>query len=519
MNRSPLILSAALTAALLAGCVLPQSDSPASEETPASAAEPSASAAASAAGSASTPAPTERPRRANVAGRARTFATATATYTSVGFESLPGWRQDDLSQTWPAFLSSCRVLNQRGGSWNQICERARQIDGKDSLAIRAFFEREFSVYQIRDDDRRPDGVVTGYFEPEIAGSRKYKPPYIYPVYGQPEDMLYLDTRKLPPGTGVVAAQVQGREVSVLSGPNAGAQGTYTLDLSQVSRNTLDRKMRLRIEGRRLLPYYTRQEIETRGAPNSRVLAFVNSANALYEMQIQGSGRIRLPDGAILRLGYAEQNGYAFRPMLASNAKVRTRGGAIELEADDDDDESNDITAVRVRGFRLSLPASNGPVAVPGRRIAGAAGSGITDPSYVFFREIPANLDGPIGALGVPLKPGRSIAVDPRSTPLGYPVFVASRLPSSGERMQRLTIAQDTGGAIRGALRADYFFGNGRQAAQQARRMKQRGQLWVLLPRGLLIASAGPGAIRTRGGAAGDALPQCLIPDDASCVGD
>ncbi len=502
MNPSPSIRFAALAAIFLAGCaVLP--DPPKPSVLPLSATE--------------TAAP---PPGANVAGQARSFSTETATYTLTAFESLPGWQHDNFAQSWPAFLSSCGVLDQRNPVWRPICEQARQVDGKNNLAIRDFFEREFSAYQIRDDDRRPDGVVTGYFESEIAGSRKYQPPYIYPVYGQPEDMLYLNTRKLPTGKGVVAARVEGRDVLVQPGAAAGP-GVYELDLAQISRNAPDRKMRLRIEGQRLLPYYTRQEIEARGAPNARVLAFVSSANALYEMQIQGSGRIRLTDGAIIRVGYAEQNGQVFRPMLASNAKVRTRGGVIELETgDDDDDSDSDITSVRVRGFKLALPATSGPVAVPGQRIAGVAGSGNTDPSYVFFKEIAANLDGPIGALGVPLKPGRSIAVDPRSTPLGYPVFVATKAPGSGAPMRRLTVAQDTGGAIQGAVRADYFFGNGQQAAQQARRMKQRGQLWVLLPRGQVVAAADTeqsGATRTRGGAAGDNLPQCLIPDDESCT--
>jgi len=126
----------------------------------------------------------------------------------------------------------------------------------------------------------------------------------------------------------------------------------------------------------------------------------------------------------------------------------------------------------------------------------------------------------VGAFGVPLSAGRSIAVDPRSTPLGYPVFVSTRTPGSGAPMQRLTIAQDTGGAIRGAVRADYFFGNGQQAATNARRMKERGQLWILLPRGLAVAQAATSsAIRTRGGPVGANLPQCLVPSEGSCVDD
>ena len=202
--------------------------------------------------------------------------------------------------------------------------------------------------------------------------------------------------------------------------------------------------------------------------------------------------------------------------------MRTRGDAIELEADDDSasDTSADknVTAVRMRGFRLALPAKSGPVAVPGRSSTGVAGSGITDPSYVFFKTIPAKTDGPSGALGTPLQPGHSIAVDPRSIPLGYPVFVSTSLSRYGAPMQRLLMAQDTSSAVRGALRADYFFGSGQEAGRQARIMKQqRGQLWVLLPRGQAVA--GQVAIRTRGGAAGGKPPQCLVPDEDSCTND
>ncbi|WP_426391294.1 murein transglycosylase A [Variovorax sp. R-27] len=473
------------------------------------------------------------PTGASVAGQARTFSTQLATYTSVGFDSVPGWSRDDFSESWPAFLGSCKVLTGRGAEWKEVCDRALKVDGKNNNAIRGFFEGEFSAYQIRDDDRKPDGVVTGYFEPEIAGARQYGAPFIYPVYGQPDDMLFADARKLPAGNGTVAARVEGRNVVVqtgLSTRDMGAPGLFALDLSAISRDTLDRKVRLRVEGKQLLPYYTREEIETKGAPNAKVLAFVSSATALYEMQIQGSGRIKLANGDIVRVAYAEQNGQPFRPTLAqaSNGKprspVKVRGSSIELQLDDGDDDdvgAVDSGTIRTRGFTLARPVASGPVVVPGRRAAGAvSGSGIKDPSYVFFKESTSPVGGPVGAFGVPLSAGRSIAVDPRSTPLGYPVFVSTRTPGSGAPMQRLTIAQDTGGAIRGAVRADYFFGNGQQAATNARRMKERGQLWILLPRGLAVAQAAvSSAIRTRGGPVGANLPQCLVPSEGSCVDD
>lgn len=488
---------------------------------------------------ATTPAPapepdaTQRPPEAaagSVAGQARTISTRHATYTAASFDVLPGWGRDDFTAGWPVFLRSCRTLALRTPDWRGLCERASQVDGRSDAAIRRFYEREFSVYQIRDDNRRTDGVVTGYFELEIEGSRRYAPPYVYPVHATPDDMLILDTRTVPRNAGgTVAARVDGRNVLIqqgLSTRDMQARDLYALDLSDVRRSTLDRRARLRVDGRRLVPYFTRQEIETRGAPNAPVLAFVRDANELYELQVQGSGRIRLTDGGVLRVAYAEQNGHPFRPMLAASSGgkakgVRVRGGFVELELDDEEDGSDDGAAAGVltRGFALVRPARTGPVAVPGRtaRAGTTLGTGNTDPSYVFFKEEAPNLPGVVGALGVPLTAGRSIAVDPRSTPLGYPVFVSTREPGSGAPIQRLTLAQDTGGAIRGAVRADYFFGFGPDAAQSARRMKQRGQMWVLLPRGMNVAvAAGAAGPRTRG--AGVGLAECLVADDESCVG-
>ena len=470
------------------------------------------------------------PTAGSTAGQAATFSTQLANYTAAAFEAVPGWSADNFAESWPAFLESCKVLFARGPEWREVCGRARQVNGTNTGVIRTFYEREFAAYQIRDDARKTDGVVTGYFEPELSGSRRYGAPFIYPVYGQPEDMLYLDARKVPAAqrAGPMAARIDGRSVvlqSNLSTKDMSGSGIYVIDMSSLVFDTLDRKVRLRINGKQLQPYYTREEIETLGAPNAKVLAFVDSAAALYEMQVQGSGRIRMREGGeIMRVAYAEQNGHPFRPTLAtaSNGKsrVKTRGINLELESDEEGDELEE-GVVRTRGFKLAKPAVAGVVAVPGQRPGiKAAGSGNKDPSYVFFRESNEKTGGPVGAFGVPLSPGRSIAVDPRSTPLGYPVFVSTRNPTNGTPMRRLTIAQDTGGAIRGAVRADYFFGDGLQAATQARRMKERGELWLLLPRGLKVAAAAALAGKTRGG--GDAPlaeAQCLVPTEDFCVDD
>ncbi len=469
--------------------------------------------------------PPEPSTSGGTAGESTNFSTQLANYSAIEYDKLPGWSTDNFVDTWGAFLESCKVLSARGTAWRDLCARAKLVDGNSTASIRGYYEREFAAYQIRDDDRKIDGVVTGYFEPEINGSRRYGAPFIYPVYGQPDDMLYLDVRKIAASqrNGAVAARLDGRNVILqnnLSTKDMGATGIFVVDMSTLALDTLDRKVRLRASGKQLLPYYTREEIETLGVPNAKVLAFVDNANSLYEMQVQGSGRIRMREGGeIMRVSYAEQNGHPFRPNLVKSSSgkpgTKVRGGAIELDAEAEDEDD----AVRTRGFKLALPVVAGSVAVPGSTKTSKAptGSGIKDPSYVFFRESTAKSGGPVGALGVPLSPGRSIAVDPRSTPLGYPVFVSTRNPTNGTPMRRLTIAQDTGGAIRGAVRADYFFGDGPQAALQARRMKERGQLWLLLPRGMKVAAASVLGGRTRG--TSTALAQCLIPTEDICAED
>ncbi|MEP7182517.1 MAG: 3D domain-containing protein [Betaproteobacteria bacterium] len=135
-----------------------------------------------------------------------------------------------------------------------------------------------------------------------------------------------------------------------------------------------------------------------------------------------------------------------------------------------------------------------------------------DPSYVFFRQIPDSEGGPVGALGIPLTPGRSVAVDPRTTPLGFPVFISTVGPSS--TVNRLMLAQDTGGAIRGAVRADYFWGFGANAGELASRMKENGRMWLLLPRDLQL---GAGASLLTRGAGGASDAECVVPDPELCV--
>lgn len=511
------------------------------------------------------------------------FSTRYAHFEPAKWTRLPGWDEDDLGDAWKAFQRSCAALRTKS-AWAGPCARAIGLNSSKE-SVHRFFEDEFFLYQIRNTDQTAAGVITGYYEPLLSGSRTYANPNIYPVYGLPDDLLYLDMRKLPPMRrgNLVAARIDGRNVIPVLDAVPGSGGLLTLDIDNFQPDIRDKKLRLRLDGKRIVPYYTRAEIERRGLASARVLAWTDNPTALYSMQIQGSGKIRLDDGKLLRVAYREQNGHPFTPTVtASSGKtksVRTRGIGGEIVIDDDETSSQDAP-ILTRGFKLSSTASASPSvhttngvakqqdrspevdAVIAALLEGKAGQAVgkapkkapaakpsaslrpasepvtvrpatgstagqiwpaaisSDPSYVFFQEIPDTPDGPIGALGVPLTAGRSVAVDPRTTPLGFPVFLAATESSKSGGLNRLMFAQDTGGAIRGAVRADYFWGFGESARTRASRMKKNGRMWLLLPKGQQIAAV-ESARRTRslGGKVAPSQLECVVPDPDLCVED
>lgn len=336
----------------------------------------------------------------------------------VAWGEMPGWSNDDLRAAWPAFRQSCRGLANKP-QWKRVCELSTSVDGTDKDAVRRFFEDYFRPHAVVAGDGKTSGLLTGYYEPLLKGARSQSKAARYPVLGVPDDLLTIDLGELYP------------------------------DLKHL-------RLRGRVQGNKVVPYYSRAEIEA--LPEQRrgkVLAWVDDAVELFFLQIQGSGRVQMPDGSMLRLGYADQNGHPYK----SIGKVLIERG--ELKAEEASMQGIQAWARRNPGKLAELLNSN--------------------PSYVFFRELPSNGDGPLGALGVPLSAERSLAVDPRSVPLGAPVFMDSTQPNSSVPLQRLVMAQDTGGAIKGAIRADYFWGFGHQAGEQAGRMKQTLRLWVLLP--------------------------------------
>lgn len=307
-------------------------------------------------------------------------------------------------------------------TWGQVCQAAAQLEYADEDAVRDFFESNFMPWMLRNADGSGTGLITGYYEPKLHGSRTPSPRYRYPIYGVPDDLLIIDLASIHP------------------------------ELKHM-------RLRGRLEGRRVVPYYSRAEIEHGHAPQGKELFWVDDPIGLFFLHVQGSGRIELPDGTLVKVGYADQNGHPYRSI---GRRLIDMG---ELSPDE-------VSLQSIRQWARAHPERIGELLS-------------ANPSYVFFRELPDRYPGPVGALGVPLTAGYSLAVDRAFIPLGAPVYLSTSWPNEQQHpLNRLMIAQDTGGAIRGSIRADFFWGFGEQAGRLAGSMKQPGSLWLLLPKGM-----------------------------------
>lgn len=337
------------------------------------------------------------------------------------WEDVKGWGADNLAEAHGALLESCGALAKQP-AWREACEAARALPAENA-ALRAFFETRFRPWRVVNPDESTEGLVTGYYEPLLRGSRERSKSFSHAIYGVPDDLLVVDLGELYP------------------------------ELKNF-------RLRGRLDGRRVVPYWPRAELTPQApALAGKALLWVADPVELFFLQVQGSGRVELPDGRRVRVGYADQNGHPYQ----SIGRWLVEQGELKLE---------DASMQGIQAWARANP----------KRLNELLN---VNPSFVFFRELPDNGGGPPGALGVPLTPGRSIAVDPRTVPLGAPVFLATTQPASGQPMQRLVLAQDTGGAIKGAVRADFFWGFGAEAGAQAGRMRQKGEMWVLLPSALV----------------------------------
>ncbi len=335
-------------------------------------------------------------------------------------DDLKGLLGDDLMAAWPAWLQSCTSLIKRA-AWQPACEAAKTMQKPDNAKIIDYLSTHFDVYQAQNEDGSDTGLVTGYYQPLLKGSRKKSANYPYPLYREPDDLI-------------------------------------TVELADSYPELKYKRVRGKLEGKKLVPYRTRAEIDTSPSPLAgSELFWIDDIIDVFFLQVQGSGVVALDNGERVQVGYANQNGHTYE----SIGRVLVNRGDLKLHQ------------ASMRGIK-NWARNNLD------KLQDLLNS---NPSYVFFRELPAGLPGPLGALGVPITAERSIAIDRRYIPLGAPVFLSTTQPNSQLPLQQLMVAQDTGGAIKGGVRADFFWGAGDKAGAKAGSMKQEGKMWVLLPKG------------------------------------
>ena len=337
----------------------------------------------------------------------------------VPWSELPGWDIDDHSQAWPALRANCKALADQP-AWQPICTAMAQLQEPNSAQARTFFETWFKAHELAGADGSLQGLITGYYEPLLRGSLEADERFAFPLYARPDSLLRFDLGELAP-------------------------------------TLADNTLRGRLEGRVVRPFYSRAAIESSAAPlrGNEVIWVDNAADAFF-LHVQGSGRVLLEDGRILGLGFADHNGHPY----VSIGKVLVEKGELALE---------DVSLFSIRQWLRDNPAQ-------------AQQLYNENPRYIFFVLKGESDTGAVGSLNVPLTPGRSIAIDPTVVPLGTPVWLSTRQPGPDKLpLQQLVFAQDTGAAIKGPLRADMFWGYGKEAEFAAGTMKEEGSMLVLLP--------------------------------------
>lgn len=435
----------------------------------------------------------------------RAFVTRHARFEPVPFDNLPGWDTDASHAGFQAFARSCTALSHTV-AWRRTCAALDHADIRDDAAARRYFEQHFQAYAIMPPDGGPEARIRGYYQPELSGSRRRSSHFRYPVYAVPRDLFELDAHTLR-GPAHRWLRLEGRRLLAVAAGTADAR-EYQLALAGTTPGPADQRYRVRVEGNRILPYYTRQQIESQGI-DAAIIAWVESAQALYTMQMAGSGSIRLRDGSRLWLAYAQHNG---QPPLVDappvDAGIARHDG--EIGSPGRDTSPGQATAATVQ----SSPARPFADRAGGVRRGVAGGlSGIDDPAYVFFRVTPHEAPG---TLGVTLVADRSLAVDPRIMPLGAPVFVTVDAPQHDAKLARLMSAQDNSYAAYTGIHARIYRGAA-TGASGTPALDAPGRLWLLLPTRSSDGAPGSDA-RSRSSDQHASLPNCVIPDD-HCVED
>lgn len=338
---------------------------------------------------------------------------------NISFSRLPGWQKDaDLSDAFSAFKKSCPFLlrlpyskqiglGMKAGDWHPVCRKALKIACLSNAEARKFFEGNFRPQKVKNRSSTL-GVFTGYYESSLQGSRKKTARYAYPIYAPPKDLICLK-----------------------NSARCGHKGLFGLK-----------------------PHYERSEI-THGALSGKGLeiVWVDDPLEVFSLHIQGSGRVSLEDGSVMRLKYAGNNGHKFIPI----GRILLEEGKIS---------SKNMSMQSIRRWVAENPKK-------------ADALMDKNPRYIFFNSY--NGPGPIGCIGVPLTPRRSLAVDRAYMPMGVPLWLNTDFPGNHYKMQRLFISQDTGAAIKGPVRGDIFWGHGTAAREKAGKTKEKGEYYVLIP--------------------------------------
>ena len=326
---------------------------------------------------------------------------------------------DNLSLVWPVWLRSCDALRNKD-AWKEVCQLSNNLTSPTDHDIKTFFYQNFNLYKALQKNGKDEGLVTGYYQPLLKGSKKRSRKYQVPLYGPPSDLI-------------------------------------TVDLSEVYPDLKYKRLRGRVEGNKLIPYHTRKEITEDKYPlKGNELFWVKDAVEAFFLEIQGSGVIAFEDGTRTQVGYADQNGHPYRSM------------GREL-----------IHKGELSRHKVSMQSIKAWAKKNKRKLQRFMNA---NPSVVFFRELPPGLPGPIGALGVPITAERSVAVDRKFVPLGAPIILSTTQPNSKKTLKQIMVAQDTGGAIGGGVRIDYYWGQGNAPGRKAGSMKQQGKVWVMLPK-------------------------------------
>lgn len=349
------------------------------------------------------------------------------------YTNLSGWMEDDLKGFRLAMKQSCRALEKRDkleimvaqnplwgtvNDWLTVCQ---SLLTHGSESFRSSLEHLFTPWRITASELDEKALFTGYYEPTLRGSFRFKPPYIYPLFPRPADLVQVDL-------GVFRPSLMG-----------------TTLYGRLNENGI------------LVPYYDRAAINRGAMENGPLpIAWVDDAADLFFLHIQGSGVIKFEDGTTLRAGYAGQNGHKY--FAIGRYLVAHENLPIE-----------DISMQSIRDWLKRHPHK-------------AEATMEMNPSYIFFKEVHG--EGPIGSQGVPLVPMRSIAIDKSLYPLGAPFWLDIESPEDKTRIRHLSLAQDTGGAISGVVRADLFWGRGARAEAAAGKMRSTGTYWILAPKSL-----------------------------------